>query len=165
MSGNGLSARQVTELRERVFRSESVNVIFRETKVAKDTIRRFIKKLEAEGIELPPRPFSPQRNPLTGIVLERIKTTDASNRTISRETGVALCTVGRIRNRYYAELERRGLSLPLCACGKNLHHPRMCVFRQGELLRNRGDARLIALGGDTAANARTELLPIPWTPS
>ena len=158
MVANNLTAARAAELCARLIQSQSKALIQREMHVSPKIIHRFIEGLRLNGVDLPNRPAATPRHAHTEAVLERMQTTNDSNRTISNDLGASLSIVNKLRKRHVAELRAQGLEPPRCGCGQDLHHPYFCWYRQRETLKSHGKAVLAAMDDAVREDVRRMLL-------
>lgn len=158
MVTNALPTARAAELCARLLKSQSKTLIRREMHVGLATIHRFIEGLKLNGIELPNMPRATPPHAHTDAVLERMQTTNDSNRTISNDLGASLSIVNKLRKRHVAALRAQGLEPPRCGCGQDLHHPYFCWYRQRETLKSQGKAVLAAMDDAVRDDVRRMLL-------
>lgn len=115
----------------------SIREIHRQTGCAVNTIRQAAAVLTDNGISLPSRSrlLSEQDKAQISALFT---STPLSDRQIAKEVGVSYSIVSIYRRKHDAKILAEGGTLPLCACGQRLHHPRLCAARMKKRFREQG---------------------------
>lgn len=130
----------------RLIKGQSRTAVWRATGVSTQACNKAISVLRDNGFAIS-RPGRPPFNQEREDHLHSLfRTTDLSNRAICREHGYYLSCVNHSRLRYTASLKARGEPVPMCECGLELHHPRVCVARVEESFKKRGIKNRMTLG-------------------
>lgn len=133
-----LTAKAVAQICARLIRGDSQTRISREAGAGHSTIRVIIAALQEGGVQLNLTPQSRPDPEKHAKMLHLIETTRLSNRAIALRVGLHLDRVSSTRARYNEDIVRAGGELPVCECGRYLHHPQHCRARSLQSLVARG---------------------------
>lgn len=156
MKKRKVTAARVADACGRLLTGESRTKIQRETGVSQPVLSKLAAILKGFGLAVAdPKPTGlsqAARRKLETL----IRTSELPSRKIAGLVGCSAVTANRWRTRYCEDLKAAGKPIPLCACGQNLHHARLCSARIEQALRNRKPRtdpvraevrRLLILGG------------------
>lgn len=158
MPKSKMTAAALADVCARLINRESKSSIQRLTGMGGTTIDKIIVALQKHGLALEGHPahrFDPEREVR---LHDLFKTTTLSNRQIVAETGVALSTVNKSRERFNVALVQAGGELPRCDCGQYLHHPRMCWARLHDTMKRSGVASVHTLEPEKKADVHRRLM-------